>query len=568
MLQIYARIAPWLLQILEACLVVPAVFLIFLRRPSSPPRYLRTIEQVFGRLARRRTLSVLVVGVLVLAIRSALIPVLGIPKARFHDEFSYLLAADTFAHGRVTNPTHPMWVHFETFHVNPKPTYMSMYAPAQGLVLAVGERLGNPWLGQLLVTAVMCAGMTWMLQGWVSPGWALLGGMLTMLRFGILSYWMNSYWSASIVALGGALMMGAWPRIQKRARIRDALCMATGVAILANSRPYEGMIFSLPLAANFVWWFWRKRHFEPKLVALHVLLPIVFLLTLTAGAMGYYYYRVTGSPVKMAYTVNAQIYGGSPYFLWGKGHSQPRYRHAVMREFYDWTWSVFDKERTLRGYLDATEADLSVCWKFYLGLALSIPLLGLPWAVRDKKMLSPVVCVGALVLGIAVETWNSPHYFAPAAGAFLLLLVQSMRHLRLCTWKGRPVGQDLVRLVPIVCIALLLVRVVAAGSHIRIEEAPWPRGYWTRVTVIRELEREPGQKLILVKYGPEHSRYDEYVYNRADIDSSDIVWARDMGPEQNQELLNYFGSRSVWQLQPDDKPPHLTPYRGGAAGKP
>jgi hypothetical protein len=261
----------------------------------------------------------------------------------------------------------------------------------------------------------------------------------------------------------------------------------------------------------------------------------------------------------MAYTVNAQTYGGSPYFLWAKAQPRPRYRHAVLREFYDWTWSVFDKERTLRGYLDATAADLSVWWKFYMGIALSIAMLGLPWAVRDKKMLVPVLCVGALVLGIAVETWNSPHYFAPAAGAFLLLLVQSMRHLRMSTWKGRRVGQDLVRLVPIVCIALIVIRVVAAGSHIRIEEAPWPRGDWTRVAVIRELEREPGQKLVLVKYGPEHSRYDEYVYNRADIDSSGIVWARDMGPEQNQELLNYFVKRSVWLLQPDNSPPQLTP---------
>jgi len=54
-----------------------------------------------------------------------------------------------------------------------------------------------------------------MLQAWLPPPWALLGAALAVLRLGILSYWMNGYWSASIVALAGALVLGAWPRLRK-----------------------------------------------------------------------------------------------------------------------------------------------------------------------------------------------------------------------------------------------------------------------------------------------------------------------------------------------------------------
>src|ERR1039458_10884079 len=176
------------------------------------------VERGFGQLARRRGLAVAVVGLTALLLRLAILPVCPVPRPFAPNDFSNLLAADTFASGRLTNPTPAMWAHFESIHITMKPTYMSMYFPGQGLVLAAAKVVtGHPWYGVLCMSALMCAGICWMLQAWLPPTWALLGGMLAVLRIGLFSYWINTYTGGGLIAaLGGALVLGALPRFLKR----------------------------------------------------------------------------------------------------------------------------------------------------------------------------------------------------------------------------------------------------------------------------------------------------------------------------------------------------------------
>src|SRR5262249_8796692 len=210
-------------------------------RPKLWRRWFEDIDQRIGRLASRKGLAVVAVGALALVGRAALIPFLPTHEPVVTDEFSYLLAGDTFASGRVTNPTHPMWKHFETIHVLQQPTYMSMYPPAQGLALAAGVKLaGHPWVGVYLSAVLMSAAICWMLQGWLPPRWALIGGLLAVLRLGLFGYWMNSYWGGAPAAIGGALTLGALPRMMKHLKLSLTLIMGAGAAILAASRPYEG----------------------------------------------------------------------------------------------------------------------------------------------------------------------------------------------------------------------------------------------------------------------------------------------------------------------------------------
>ena len=529
--------------------------------PEAGQSFFRRLEQNISRFAERKRLAVFVIFLSVIALRLAVLPLLPVPVPSIHDEFSYLLMGDTFAHGRLANPPHPMWISFETFHVTWFPKYASMYPPAQGIALALGQVLGHPWIGVLLSDAAMCAAILWMLQGWLPARWALLGGVLAALKFGVASYWMNSYWGGATAAIGGALVLGALPRIAKRAKIRDAILLGLGVAILANSRPYEGFLFCIPAAAWFFWWLIGKtKSRQPLRIRLqNALAPLTLVLVLTAALMGYYNWRLTGNALLLPHVLNTRTYHTTGLFLWDHKKPEMHYRNQQFEDFYN-GWERENYDNTWADVLRVSKEKLGRCGITYFWVGELLLLPALPFLFRDRKMRLLIATLFLVVIGVFAVIWSNAHYAAPVTCVIFALAAQAIRQLRTMRIGPRPVGLALSR-------GIVLLLALDTGSYVSFRICSplrWAcNGDPSRAAIAEKLQHTPGKHLIMVRYDSDsdnHNIHDEWVYNGAEIDNAKVLWARELDPQQNAKLFAYFKDRQLWLVTPDTDNTYLEPY--------
>jgi hypothetical protein len=545
---------------IELAFTVLLVIFAFFWRPWIEPQLLK--------LAYRRVWSMLLLAALPVALRFLLLPSHPIPSPSVSDEFSHLLNADTLLHFRMANPTHPLHAFFETLDVLQEPTYSSIYANGQAAGLAIGRVIfGHPWAGVVLSVAALCSFCYWMLRAWTTPGWAFAGALLSVFQFGPLNQWMNSYWGGAVSATAGCLVFGSLPRIRTSGRNRDAFLLGLGLAIQLLTRPYESILLAGCVLLFFTPALRRPEEIrgllKPALVVTVVLLPAIGL-TLFQNR------QVTGSWTTLPYVLSRYEYGVPTTFTFEPNPLPHRALTPEQQLEYRMQVSFHGNGTdTFQRYLERLEYRVRFYrFFFFAPLYLAIPIFFT--VLREWRYIWVLLSLVIFALGANFYPFFFPHYIAAVTCLFVLASITGLERLSRVTMWGRTVGQEASAVILLICTGHFL---FWFGLHL-LDSQPFSmalRKYETwdwinhedpggRNSIARQLEQAPGKQLVFVRYWPQHIFQDEWVSNAADIDGARVVWARDAGAAEDEKLRHYYPDRKVWLLEPDARPPKLSPF--------
>ena len=527
--------ADWAWFLLTALLLLAA----FVWRPR--------VYQAFRALAQSKRLCMLGLFLAPIFLRLLLLPHHPVPRPDIYDEFGQLLMADTLLHGRLANPPHPLPQFFETFFVLQRPTYSSMYPIGQGLVLAVGRVLsGIPWTGVLLATGAFCAACYWMLRGWLPPTWALLGGLLTVAEFGPLCQWTNTYWGGgSIAAAAGCVVFGALPRIKAYARPRDCFLLGVGFGVHVMTRQFESVFLLIAVALFFVAC-WRNI---TRVVAYSLvpLIPVLLIILLQNRA-------VTQAWLTLPEQLHRYQYG-IPITLTVEPLPVPHVplTHEQEMDFRAESLQHAAGTDTIGAFLLRLEYRIRY-YRFFFLPPLYLALVAFFAQLRRNWWVAATLTLFAL--GTNLFPYLLVHYLAGVAGLFVLVSLLGLQQLR-----NLKMGTEIVQVLLVLCFAeflgwyamhlfeqLGLYSILRYETWDSINHEGQPK---KRIQVQEQLAELPGKLLVFVRYSPRHVYQDEWVWNSADIDHQRIVFARDLGDQEDRKLIAYYPTRRVLLLEPD-----------------
>jgi hypothetical protein len=518
------------------------------------------LERPVRRLAEKTGWCLLLLAALPVILRLALLGSHPVPTPNTADDFSYLLLGDTFAHFRFANPAHPLHQFFEAVFVLQEPRYSSMFPPGQGIALALGKLvLGQPWAGVVLSVAAFCALAYWMLRAWVPPLWALIGALLAIAEFGPLSQWMNSYWGGALSASAGCLVFGSLPRLRADPRPRYAALLGLGLGLQMLARPFELALLALCVLVFFARWPAREWRSLAKILAVAALaaLPAVAILLLHNHA-------VTGNFATLPYQLARYQYGVPTTFTTQLNPAAHRPLTEEQEVNYQAQRLAHGEGRdTFQRYFSRLVYRLRFYrFFFYAPLYLALPFFF--FSLGEFRFVWALLSVVVFVLGSNFYPYFHPHYIAALTSVFLLASITGLRQLS--RWR---VSREIARLILFLCAAqsLFWYSVHLSGNLQLLDTLgryeTWNYINWGdydgRIGINHRLVQAPGKQLVFVQYWPRHL-FDEWIHNAADIDAAQVVFADDLGAAQNEKLRRYYPDRTAWLLEPDARPPRLTPY--------
>lgn len=527
-------------------------------------RHAQTVSRIYRRLLPSQSPllgAVLVAATIAFAVDFVFAVAVRLPEANYHDEFSYLLAGDTFARGRLSNPPPPSPPHFESFHILVSPTYQSKYPPGQGLFLAAGQLAGFAGLGVWMSHAFASGATCWCLGQFIVPRWALLGALLLTLHDRALIWWGQTYWGGAVAAFAGALLFGGFGWWLRAKTPWSGLVMGWGAGWLALSRPAEGVLCCvlvlLGIAISCLREPDRKRTLSLLGAGLIGVIPFLFFLGLHNQA-------ITGHALTFPYRAwthqyaiglsGAQGVGSEAHELTPFGQFQHDFFASQSYRFTP-SFAAWKFAFRLR--------------PFYLPSLTLLSLAGItvPASLGGRILASAALAV--LLFVIANPAGGFPHYAAPVAAPITLGIVCGLR--RASQRMGRKRG-DLAAVALIATLAIGVVRLFLVWPAVpAIGGASLESG---RQEIADSLAAGGGGALVFVRYGTGHLAAAEYVYNGAEVRAASdaggppVVWVRALDPVRDRRLRDLYPRRQAFLLNLDERGGQLVEFEAFARNNP
>jgi hypothetical protein len=437
---------------------------------------------------------------------------------------------------------------FETAFILQEPAYSSIYPPGQGLILAAGERIfKEPWAGILIASGLLCALCYWSLRAWTAPVWALAGGFLAVLEFGPLGQWTNQYWGGLVPGIAGCFVFGALPGLRKRGGLRDAILLGTGLGLQLITRPFEFGLLLL-FAVGYLLPAWKKIQF----------LVLVFPFIPAAALTLFHNKNVTGHWTTLPYALSQQKYGVPTTFVFQPLPKPEKKLTREQQDDFEAQSDVHDEmPNSFKGFVQRWVERIPVYGYFFpLPLLATLPFFLLSFRTRRFAAIAAVLILFSI--GTNFFPYFYPNYVSSLIPMFLLITVTALANLGRIRIRGFSAGRIAACMAGLIYLgqfAWFFGLRMAGNDTASNPNTSWglerSSDYRTRVEVIQRIDRLPGKQLVFVNTGGDDD-IDQWIQNSADIDHSRVVWALDLGPEEDAKLLAYYTDRTPWKLRATD----------------
>lgn len=456
---------------------------------------------------------------------------LASPVPTTYDEFGHLLVADTLTNFRLCNPVPNGVEFFDSFGVILSPYYYSRYPIGIGATLAVGQFLGHPLLGMLILLIVFHWAAYRFVINWFNESTGTLALIILLMNPTILLSWSLAYWGGLLTHLAGTLIVGSIPKFNSKTSWQTALLTGSGFAILALTRPFEGALVMLPILILII-----QRTFLAANIKLAILsLPIIFALGLTTAQNKICVGSITHSP----YFTYDQNQASVPAFVYMKEWGLKDYKTPKVSMYYtkDYATTRAHSSSPMLWSLELMER-IGEHFGRYLPAYSELLLLGLPY-LRTPGVGYLILSLIFSIISITITTHYYPHYSSPAIAITLLLPLLIFQKIQ----TKYLLSQKIFKLL----VSLLLVSIIwkfynYQSTYIKHRQEGIPRA-----KVIEYLNQQPGKELVFVKYQNSNS-YFEWVFNSANPSNQEIIWAHSFDNIQNKLLEKYYPEHSTWEL--------------------